>query len=167
MIQYYTRFFSVAIILLLLQMWVFDHVNLFGYSNPYLYLLLLITYRLDLNQFTFIFIGFIIGFILDLLTHTAGAHAIACVSIAFLRPLIARFALGVNFDQPNAIYSGTLWTNRILYLFLMIFIHQLIFSFVAYFSISHLWKITQLTLVNSLFTFVLVAATINLLERKK
>ena len=167
MIQYYTRFFTFTFVLLLLQMWVFDHINLFGFSNPFLYLILLITYRLDLNQFTFIFVGFIIGFTLDLLTQTAGAHAIACVTIAFLRPMIARFSLGVNYDQPNAIYNGTLWTNRILYLFMMIFIHQLIFSSVAYFSLSHLWKITKLTLTNSLFSFVLITATINLLQREK
>ena len=129
MIQYYTRFYTVAVILMLLQVLVLDHVDLFGFSDPAIYLVILITYRLSLDQFGFIFMGFTLGFILDLLTQTAGAHTIACLSIAFMRPVISRFALGANFDQPNAMFTGTLWTNRMLYIFLMIIIHQLILLF--------------------------------------
>ena len=56
---------------------VFDHVDLFGFSDPAVYLVILITYRLTQDQFSFIFLGFATGFLLDLLTQTAGAHTIA------------------------------------------------------------------------------------------
>ena len=167
MTQYYFRFFSLSIIMILTQILIFDHVNLFGFSNPAVYLIILIVYRLTLDQFGFIFIGFMVGFLLDMLTQTAGAHSIACVSIAFLRPIISRFALGANYDQPNAMFTGTLLTNRLLYLFLMILVHQLIFAFVAYFSMAHFWVIFKYSLTNSLFSFVLISATINLLQPKK
>ena len=167
MIQYYTRFYTIAVILLLLQVLVLDHVDLFGFSDPAIYLVILITYRLSLDQFGFIFMGFTLGFILDLLTQTAGAHTIACLSIAFMRPVISRFALGANFDQPNAMFTGTLWTNRMLYIFLMIIIHQFIFALVAYFSLTHFGIIFKQTLTNTLFTFILISATINLLQPKK
>ena len=66
MIQYYTRFFTIAFLLLLFQVLVFDHVDLFGFSDPAVYLVILITYRLTQDQFGFylfglcnrIFIGF-------------------------------------------------------------------------------------------------------------
>ncbi len=166
MIQYYTRFFGLAFVLMLLQILVFDHINLFGFSNPAVYLILLITYRLTQDQFGFIFIGFALGILLDLLTQTAGAHAIACLTTAFIRPVVSRFALGANFDQPNAMFTGTLLTNRLLYLFLLIVVHQFIFAFVAYFSMAHFWIIFKHSIANTLFSFVIIAATINLLQPK-
>ncbi|MGB1449949.1 MAG: hypothetical protein ACPG8F_08945 [Flavobacteriaceae bacterium] len=167
MIQYYSRFFSLALVLILFQILIFDHVNLFGFSNPAVYLIILIVYRLTQDQFGFIFIGFLVGILLDLLTQTAGAHSVACVSTAFLRPLIARFSLGANFDQPNAMFTGTLLSNRLLYLFLMIIVHQVIFAFVAYFTMAHFWVIFKHSITNTLFSFILIAATINLLQPKK
>ena len=167
MIQYYTRFFTIAFVMLLFQVLVFDHVDLFGFSDPAVYLVILISYRLTQDQFGFIFLGFATGFLLDLLTQTAGAHSIACVSIAFMRPLLSRFALGANYDQPNAMFTGTLWTNRMVYLFLMIIIHQFIFTLVAYFSLAHIGIILKQTLTNTLISFILIAATINLLQPRK
>ena len=167
MIQYYSRFIGFAFVLIILQMLVFDQINLFGFSNPAVYLIALITYRLTQDQFGFIFIGFFIGLLLDFLTQTAGAHSIACVSTAFLRPVISRFALGANYDQPNAMFTGTLITNRLLYVFLMILTHQFIFTLVAYFSVAHFWIIFIHSITNTLFSFVIIAATINLSQSKK
>lgn len=167
MIQYYSRFFTLAFLLILFQVLVFDNIDLFGFSDPAIYLVILITYRLTLDQFGFIFLGFATGFLLDLLTHTAGAHTIACLSIAFMRPLISRFALGANYDQPNAMFTGTLWTNRMLYLFIMIIIHQFIFTLVAYFSLAHFGVIFKQTLTNTFISFILIAAILNLLQPRR
>ncbi|MGB2085874.1 MAG: hypothetical protein ACPIB2_01190 [Flavobacteriaceae bacterium] len=167
MIPYYTRFFIAALVLLFLQILVFDHVNLFGFSNPAVYIILLISYRLDIDQFGFIVIGFLIGFFLDLLTQTAGSHSIACVTAAYSRPLIARFAFGANLDLSTALSSSTLWTNRMIFVFLIIFIHQILFSFMAFFSMTHLWIALKYTLVNSVFSFILIAASLTLLKPKK
>lgn len=167
MIPYYTRFFFIALLVVLLQALVFDHINLFGFSNPLVYVLLLIIYRLDLDQFGFIIIAFAIGFFVDLITQTAGANSLSCVSIAFLRPLVSRFALGTNYDQPNAVFTNTLLSNRLLYYFLMILIHQLMYTFMAYFTFDHFGTIMLQTFVNSVFSWVIIAASISLLKPKK
>ena len=166
MIPYYTRFFAIAFVLLILQILVFDHIDLFNFSNPAIYLIILITYRLDLDQFGFIAIGFFTGLFLDLLTQSPGAHSLAGVSIAFLRPAISRFALGANFNQSNALSESTLWSNRMLYIFLMIVVHQFIFSMIIYFNMTHLWTIIKHTLANTLFSFVLITATLTIFQRK-
>ncbi len=166
MIPYYTRFFSIAFVLLILQILVFDHIHLFNFSNPAIYLIILITYRLDLDQFGFIAIGFFTGLFLDLLTQSPGAHSLAGVSIAFFRPVISRFALGANFNQSNALSTSTLWSNRMLYVFLMILIHQFIFSLIIYFNMTHLWIIVKHTLANAFFSFVLITATLTLFQTK-
>jgi len=139
MIQYYTRFFGLAFVMMLFQILIFDHINLFGFSNPAVYLILLIVYRLTQDQFGFIFIGFVIGFLLDLLTQTAGAHSIACVSTAFVRPVVSRFALGANYDQPHAMftciyYFHSLSNSVLLHEFLIGFQNPSLLTFLGYFA---------------------------------
>ena len=167
MIPYYTRFSLFAFILLILQILVFDNIHLFDFSNPAIYILIFITYRLDLDQFGFIAIGFFAGLFLDLVTQSPGAHSIAGVSIAFLRPIISRFALGANFNQPNTLSTGSLWSNKMVYIFLMILTHQLIFSFMLYFNMAHLWVIIKHTVANTFFSFVLITASLTLFQTKK
>ena len=62
-------------------------------------------------------------------------------------------------------FTGTLWTNRMLYL-----PHDhnssIHLCFVAYFSLAHFSIIFKQTLTNTLFTFILISATINLLQPK-
>ena len=167
MIPYYTRFSLLALFLILVQVLIFDHINLFGFSNPMVYVLLMIIYHLDLDQFGFIIIAFIIGFMLDLISHTAGANSLACVSIAFARPLVSRFALGTNYDQSNAIFTNTLLSNRLLYYYLMVMIHQLFYTLMAYFTLEHMVTIVLHTVVNSLFSWLIILACISLLKPKK
>lgn len=167
MIPYYTRFFLLAFLIILLQVLLFDHINLFGFSNPAVYVLLFIIYRIDLDQFNFIIVSFFLGLTLDVLTHTAGAHSFASVSIAFIRPLVSRFSLGANHDQPNAVFSNTLLSNRLLFIFLMTLIHQLLFTAMAYFAFAHLWLIIKHSIVNSIFSFILITSIMSLLKPKK
>ena len=154
------------IVLLLAQVWVFNHIELFGYCNPAFYLLFVLVYRFNQDQFTLILLSFSLGIGLDLLNQGAGSHTLATVSIAYLRPLIARFSFGINDDQPYAMYYGTRLYNRLLYLGLMIFMHQLLFYWVEYFSFAHLVAIFRNTLIGSLFTFLLLLTTLNLIRKE-
>ena len=113
-------------LLLFLQSFLINQINLFGFINPNLYLLFLIVYRLDANPTLLIILGFALGLLLDLLTQGAGGHTIASLTIAFLRPFIIRFSFGVNYDVPMGMIKGSLLTQRLLYLLLIIFIHHLV-----------------------------------------
>ena len=88
--------FASFVILVLFQVFIFNQMNLFGYINPMLYVLFLVNYRFDRNQTLFIFIGFLLGFFIDLMSQTGGAHTIASLSVSFLRPIIIRNAFGIT-----------------------------------------------------------------------
>ncbi|MEC8636046.1 MAG: rod shape-determining protein MreD, partial [Bacteroidota bacterium] len=100
-------------LLLFLQSFLINQINLFGFINPNLYLLFLIVYRLDANPTLLIILGFALGLLLDLLTQGAGGHTIASLTIAFLRPFIIRFSFGVNYDVPMGMIKGSLLTQRL------------------------------------------------------
>ena len=54
--QYYPKVFLLSCFLVFLQLLIFDRINLFGFMNPSIYIIVLITHRYDLDQFNFIFV---------------------------------------------------------------------------------------------------------------
>ena len=156
MFQSNTKSFLQFSLLILLQAFLLNNINLFGFINPYFYLLFLINYRFDNNPTLLIIIGFIMGFLLDLLSQGAGGHTIAALTIAFLRPYIIRFSFGVNSDIPMGMVRGTSLSNRLLYLGLMVFIHHLILFIVIYFSLKSISIIFKYTFFTTIFSFILL-----------
>lgn len=161
-ILYIFQFF----LLLFLQSFLLNNINLFGFINPNLYLLFIVVYRLDGNPTLLIIIGFFMGLLLDLLTQGSGSHTLATLTIAFLRLYIIKFSFGVNYDVPMGMIKGSLLSQRLLYLILMVFIHHLVLYSVVYFSFDNTMTILKNTLFTSLFTFIMVFISLGLYREK-
>ena len=154
------------LLLLLLQSFLLNNINFFGFINPNLYLLFVIVYRLDGNSTYLIILSFTLGLLLDLLTQGSGGHTIASLTIAFLRSFIIRFSFGVNYDVPMGMIKGSPLSQRLLYLLLTIFIHHMVLYSIIYFSYSNIIAIIKNTLFTSLFTFILVYISLGLFKEK-
>ena len=102
-------------LLLFLQSFLLNNINLFGFINPNLYLLFIIIYRLDGNPTLLIIIGFVMGLLLDLLTQGSGGHTIATLTIAFLRLSIIKFSFGVNYDVPMGMIKEVSYVKGIIF----------------------------------------------------
>lgn len=153
-------------LLLFLQSFLLNNINLFGFINPNLYLLFIIIYRLDGNPTLLIIIGFVMGLLLDLLTQGSGGHTIATLTIAFLRLSIIKFSFGVNYDVPMGMIKGSLLRQRLLYFMLMVVIHHLILYSIVYFSFDNTITILKNTLFTSFFTFIVVFISLGLFREK-
>lgn len=153
-------------LLLFLQSFLLNNINLFGFINPNLYLLFIIIYRLDGNPTLLIFIGFVMGLLLDLLTQGSGGHTIATLTIAFLRLPIIKFSFGVNYDVPMGMIKGSLLRQRLLYFMLMVVIHHLVLYSIVYFSFDNTITILKNTLFTSFFTFIMVYISLGLFREK-
>ena len=152
--------------LVVLQVFIFNHINFLGGINPMLYLLFLINFRFDQDQTFFILLGFLLGFSIDLLSQTGGAHTIAALSISFLRPLIIRYSFGVIAETPKSFQSSPKTLNRLVFLFFTISIHHLIYFIFVYFSWDALYLILKNTFLSSIFSLILIIL-INSLYRTK
>ena len=152
------------ILLLFLQVFLLNNINLFGFINPNLYLLFFIVYRFDTNQTLLIFLGFLMGLLLDLLTQGSGAHTIASLTIAFIRPIIIRTSFGINYDIPMGMIEGTQQNQRIFYILMMIIIHHLLLYIIAYFNFDSILIILKNTLFTSFFTFIMVYISLGLFK---
>tara|TARA_B100000963_G_scaffold43068_1_gene32111 strand:+ start:628 stop:1134 length:507 start_codon:yes stop_codon:yes gene_type:complete len=166
--QYYPKVFLLSLFLIFLQVLIFDRINLFGFMNPSIYIIVLIIHRYDLDQFNYIVVGFLLGFIMDILSQSAGSHSLSCVTISFLRPLINKFSLGPNYEDFSSPFSdGILISNKVLYCFLITIIHQIILNAYSYFNWTHTFIILKLTIANSIFTFIVIVSVLNLFSTKE
>ena len=166
--QYYPKAFLLSLFLIFLQVLIFDRINLFGFMNPSIYIIVLIIHRYDLDQFNYIVVGFLLGFIMDILSQSAGSHSLSCVTISFLRPLINKFSLGPNYEDFSSPFSdGILISNKVLYCFLITIIHQIILNAYSYFNWTHTFVILKLTIANSIFTFIVIVSVLNLFSTKE
>ena len=153
-------------LLLFLQSFLLNNINLFGFINPNLYLLFIIIYRLDGDPTLLIIIGFVMGLLRDLLTQGSGGHTIATLTIAFLRLSIIKFSFGVNYDVPMGMIKGSLLRQRLLYFMLMVVIHHLVLYSIVYFSFDNIIIILKNTLFTSFFTFIMVFISLGLFREK-
>ena len=86
------RFF----VLLLVQVAICQHISLFGYMTPALFLLALYLLPLEMPLSLQYAIGFATGFVTDAFAHTLGVSSFACTLLMFLRPYIVRMLNGAN-----------------------------------------------------------------------
>ena len=144
------------VLLILAQVFLFNQINIFGSVNPMLYLLFLVIYPFDQNQTFYIFIGFVLGFFIDFLSQTGGAHTIASLSVSYLRPIIKKYSYGLTSEQPKSLLTDPRKTNNFLFLFVFISAHHLIYFSVAYFSADALLLIIKNSLITMIFSLILI-----------
>ena len=149
-----SRFF----ILMLLQVFVLNYVQWFGFLNPAVYLLFLILLPLEIPKTAQYIIAFATGFIVDAFLKTFGIQALACVLMIFLRPYVILILNGFKPLEagvtPKPGIKDFSWI--LVYTLILIFIQQFTVSILEMFHWVHGWKIVWNSLANTLFTAFIV-----------
>lgn len=153
------------IVLVLIQVLILNHINFLDYINPYLYILFILLFPLTGNKSLLILLAFILGLTIDMFGNSGGVHAAACVTIAYLRPLILKFSFGVSYEYNTVKINRTDLSNRFIYVFLMVSIHHLILFLLEVFNIDHILLVLKNTLFSGIFSIVLILGAIALFSR--
>ena len=161
------KLLSSVLVISIFQIGVFNNMNLFNLINPSFYLLIFILYRTTFDRTLFILLGFFIGLLIDLTAQTYGSHTIATITICFSRELLEKYSFGVNANLPKPMISGTTLTNRLFFFISIIFIHQLIYFSLVFFSFSFIGTIIFYTLLNSIVSFIVIWVTTKIFYEKK
>ncbi|OUR94385.1 rod shape-determining protein MreD [Flavobacteriales bacterium 34_180_T64] len=152
--------------LILIQVLVLNHINFFGNINPYLYILFILVFPIRNNRTLILLLSFLLGLGVDLFSDSGGVNAAACVTIAYIRPIILKFSFGMIYEHQTIKFDNTELSNRLIYFTIMTFIHHLILFSLEIFNISKLILILQKTLFSSIFT-ILLCLLISILFSKK
>ncbi len=154
------------IVLVLLQVLILNHINFFGFVNPYVYILFILVFPLNGNQSLLILLSFLLGLTIDIFGDSGGVHAAACVFVAYLRPLILKFSFGISYEYNTVKISKVSLTERLVYVSLMVLLHHLVLFGLEIFSLSHILLILKSTLFSGVFSILLILCTLLLFSRK-
>ena len=149
------------------QVFLFNQMHIFGSINPILYLLFFTLYRFESNQTVLILLSFLLGFLIDFLSQSGGAHTIATLTLGFSRPLIIRYAFGVTMDPPQSYFSDPRTLNKFIYLLFIIILHHTLYFTLVYFSLDAIFLIAKNTLVTSIFSLILMGIILNFYPNRK
>lgn len=125
------------VLLILVQVLVFNRLNFFGYINPMVYVLFLYWYPIKKNRTTFILICFLLGLLIDIFSDTLALNAGATVTIAYLRPSIMRFVFGVNYEFQSFKLNSSTKAQQFTFLALLIVTHHVIYFTLEIFSFAN------------------------------
>ncbi len=155
------------IILVLVQVLIFNHINFLGYINPYIYILFIILYPANNNRTLFVFLAFLLGLSVDLFSDSGGVHAAACVTVAYIRPVFLKFSFGTVYDYQSIKFDQIDFGNKLTYFSALVIIHQLIMFSLEIFNISKIILILQKTLFSGIFTIILCLIVSILFSQKR
>ncbi|MGC9344557.1 MAG: rod shape-determining protein MreD [Bacteroidales bacterium] len=158
MIKIYARNILRFVLLVLLQVLVFDNIELNGYINPYIYILFIILLPFETPKWLILVLAFALGLTVDLFSMTPGLHAAATVLIAFLRPFILQtFAPRDGYEPgsfPRIAYYGLNWFAK--YAFIMVMAHHFFLFSLEIFRLSDIMLILSKTILSGIISTLFI-----------
>ena len=97
----FLEYAAIFLLLLVLQEFVFDNINLGGMVNPYIYIMFIILLPLDIPGWGLLLLGFGAGGAVDVMEGTAGLQTMTATWLAFARPTVVGLLLG-----KDLVYEG-------------------------------------------------------------
>jgi len=155
------------ILLVLVQVLVFNQLNFFGFINPMVYILFLYWYPVKENRAAFIGLSFVLGLAIDFFSDSMALHAASTVTIAYIRPAIMRFVFGVNIEFQSFRLGNSTKAQQITFLALLIVVHHMVFFSLEIFSVANILLILKKVLTIGLATLILCLLFTSLFSVKK
>jgi rod shape-determining protein MreD len=153
------KYTIIFIALVLVQQFVFSNIELNTYMNPYVYVLFILILPFNINRSLLLFLSFLLGFTVDLLSGTLGLHSASCTLIGYLRPyILSAFTSREDFEQelvPTISTYGLAWFIRYS-AFLIVIHHWMLFSLEAFTLTNYFTTIIRILLSSLLSLFFVV-----------
>ena len=142
---------------MLLQVLLFDQLQLLGVCHPYIYVLCLLMMPITLPHSADMIIGAVVGLIMDIFCNSLGVHTASCIFIMFIRPYVIG-ALVNDKDRLNEQISlRALGVEALFkYVVILVLVHHLMVFLLAAWSWSHIWFVLMETIVSSIITISVI-----------
>lgn len=127
----FLEYLAVFLLLVVLQEFVFDNINLGGVVNPYIYIMFIIMLPLDTPGWLLLLLGFGTGAAVDFMSGTPGLQAVSSTWLAFVRPAVVGLLLGKDLVYEGGIpTAGRVGTGKFLrYAAVMVLLFNIPFLF--------------------------------------
>jgi rod shape-determining protein MreD len=145
------------IILALLQVFVFNHINFLGSYQPYIYILFVLFYPPSQNRYALLILSFLLGLMIDVFEYTGGIHAFALTLVAFLRnPIIKLLAGKQDYEMEFFSFHTFSFAQWLFYIVILILVHNVLLLLLENFKLTGIPPLLIKSLINAGITFVFV-----------
>jgi rod shape-determining protein MreD len=144
-------------VLVLVQVLIFNQVHLGGYISPFIYILFVMLLPVNTPRYLLLILGFLLGLTIDVFTNSLGMHAAATVFIAFIRPVVIRSISNREEDRheyPGLMQNSFSWF--LYYSIIMVFAHHLIFFYLEFFTFTHFFTTLLRVILSSLLSVFII-----------
>jgi rod shape-determining protein MreD len=146
-----------AVLIVLLQVLLFDRLQIGGWGYPMVYVVILMNIPVQMPRWIEMFIGAMLGLLVDIWSTSIGVNMAACILFSYLRPIFLAHMVQDIERVSGEVYSrsiGLLEYTKILSI-LVILHHFVVFVLEAW-SWHNWWIIIVQTLISSILSLVLI-----------
>jgi rod shape-determining protein MreD len=160
MINSILRFGLIFILLVLLQVLLFNNIQFSGYVNPYVYILFILLLPIDVPSWLLLILSFVTGLIIDFFSGSPGMHTSATVLAGFVRPYVLRIVSPrdgyESGSDPSMLNYGFRWF--FFYALLVVLVHHTALFYLEVFRFAEFFRTMLRVLLSSIFsmTFILL-----------
>jgi rod shape-determining protein MreD len=153
----WTKQFVRYVIVMILQVLLFDQLQLWGACHPYIYVLCLLMMPITLPHSASMIIGAAAGLVMDVFCNSLGVHMAACILLMFIRPYLIGAIVNDKDRLNEQISSRAIGREALIkYVVIGVLIHHLTVFSLAAWSFSHIWFVLLETLVSSIVTILII-----------
>lgn len=158
MINSVLRFGLIFIILVLLQVLLFNNIQFSGYINPYVYLMFILLLPVEIPSWLLLFLSFVTGMIIDLFSGSSGIHTSATLLAGFVRPYVLRLSSPRDGYEPGANPSMLVYGFKwfFLYILVMVLVHHTALFYLEVFRFTDFFRTMLRVLLSSAFTITFI-----------
>lgn len=145
------------IIVMVLQVLLFNQLQLWGVCHPYIYVLCLLMMPITLPHSASMLIGAGAGLIMDVFCNSLGVHTAACILLMFIRPYLIGLIVNDKDRLNEQISLRAIGMEALIkYVVIMVVIHHLTVFLLAAWSWQHIGFVLMETFVSSLITISII-----------
>lgn len=155
------------ILLLAVQIVIFNNMTFLGFIMPFPYLLFIILYPVNGNKSGLLIASFFLGLVMDIFSNSGGIHATACLLLAYMRPSIFKFSFGVSYEYQTIKLNDSLTPERFSFILISVVLHHFTLFILEAFQISFFLDILIRALLSTVFTTISCIIIIYLIKPNK
>ena len=156
-LEFLSYLFRFAVIILL-QLFVVNNIELSSMVNPYIYVVFVLLLPVNTKPWHTVVIAFLTGAVMDAFSSTPGLHIAATNMMGFLRIHYLNAVTTKEDQQSNIVPSvsqkGLVWF--VLYAFIMIFVHHTLLFYLEMYSLRDFFTTLLRVFVSSLVSLLLI-----------
>ena len=160
MINSIFRFGLIFILLILLQVMLFNNIQFSGYVNPYIYLMFIMLLPVEIPAWLLLLLSFITGVVIDIFSGSPGMHSSATVLAGFVRPYVLRLISPRDGYEPNSDPSMIIYGFRwfLIYTVFIVLVHHTALFYLEVFRFTDFFRTLGRVILSSAFsiTFILL-----------